>query len=342
MSSFLAFRYIVDNDKQFADGLRHLCCPRVPLAEKQSVRSAEEIDTAIRNTFRLISHEKKALLLSGGVDSSILASYMPEGSDAYTFRFMGGSFQSDELHRAELIADRNRLRLHYVDIDWTTVDRHLPAVMRNRQAPVHSIEPQIYQAALQAKADGVTMVVIGDEADYAFGGMDGLYAEDWGFDTFVQRYIYVNPAEVLVNPVSINDFFEPYRLGPKSLNWIKLMDELMVDESRLSYLNAFTAARISYIDPYATLRMSAPLNIDKLRQGQSKYLLRELYTMKYPDLSLPEKLPMPRPVDAYFADWQGPARPEFRKNIDISKYTGNQRWLIWCLERFLNILDDIH
>ena len=36
--------------------------------------------------------------------------------DAYTFRFLGGTFQSDELHRAEYYADRYALRLHYVDI----------------------------------------------------------------------------------------------------------------------------------------------------------------------------------------------------------------------------------
>ncbi len=55
--------------------------------------------------------------------------------------------------------------------------------------------------------------------------------------------------------------------------------------------------------------------------------------------AVPEKLPMPRPVDAYFKDWAGPVRPEFRSDIDMSRYTGNQKWLIWCLERFLNMIE---
>jgi len=45
-----------------------------------------------------------------------------------------------------------------------------------------------------------------------------------------------------------------------------------------------------------------------------------------------------RPVDAYFADWKGPSRPEFRDDVEISRYAGNQKWQMWCLERFLNEL----
>ena len=58
--------------------------------------------------------------------------------------------------------------------------------------------------------------------------------------------------------------------------------------------------------------------------------------MKYPNIPLPEKHPMPRPVDEYFKDWKGPTRKEFREDIDIKKYSGNQKWLLWCLEQFLN------
>ena len=67
-------------------------------------------------------------------------------------------------------------------------------------APVHSIEPQILQAALQAKADGVEMMFIGESSDLIFGGMDGLLAKDWQFDEFVERYTFYRPEDVLVDP----------------------------------------------------------------------------------------------------------------------------------------------
>ena len=47
---------------------------------------------------------------------------------------------------------------------------------------------------------------------------------------------------------------------------------------------------------------------------------------KYPEIPVPNKTPMPRPVDKYFKNWGGPKRPEFKIDIDISKFTGNQKW----------------
>ena len=35
----------------------------------------------------------------------------------------------------------------------------------------------------------------------------------------------------------------------------------------------------------------------------------------------------------------GPKRAEFRDDIDISRYSGNQKWLLWCLEQFLDMAD---
>ena len=63
----------------------------------------------------------------------------------------------------------------------------------------------------------------------------------------------------------------------------------------------------------------------------------ELMKKKYPEIPVPEKVPMPRPVDSYFAGWKGPVRPEFRDDIDIQAFRGNQKWQLYCLERFLDI-----
>lgn len=61
--------------------------------------------------------------------------------------------------------------------------------------------------------------------------------------------------------------------------------------------------------------------------------------MRYNNFPIPKKNPMPRPVDDFFKDWQGPTRPEFRKDIPINELTGNQKWQLWCAERFLNMID---
>lgn len=181
-------------------------------------------------------------------------------------------------------------------------------------------------------------MIIGDGSDYVFGGMDQLLSKDWTFDEFMKRYIYVNPFEILREPVSVQYLFERYRTGEK-IDFLKFMDIVATQESYGSYSNAFLAAGIDFFDPYAKLKLSGKLNLERIRNGESKYLIRELFEMRYPGLPVPNKLPMPRPVDEYFAKWKGPTRPEFKNDINISYYKGNQKWLIWCLEEFLNMVD---
>ena len=334
-SSYLAFRYIEDENKVFKDGLKHSNFK--PFLNRISVRTADDIDREIQKQMDMFAGKKKGIMLSGGMDSAIVASYLC-GSEAYTFRFLDGKFQKDELSRAEYYAKYYGLNLHYVDISWDTVEKYIDDVMKAKGAPVHSIEPQILQAALQAKEDGVEMMFVGESSDLIFGGMDALLSKDWTFDEFVKRYTFTDPEEVLEKPVSMKYLFERYRKG-KMIDFLSFMDDVFSVESSSSYLNAFAVAGMSYYDPYARLQMADKLDLYRVRHGEPKYLIRELMQKKYPEILVPNKVPMPRPVDEYFKNWNGPIRPEFKKNLDMSKFTGNQKWQMWCLERFLNLLD---
>ncbi len=338
ISSFLAFRYIEDKNKNFADGITHRNIAPIPHYEKYLVNTADDIDEKIAEQIRQFDGKKKGILLSGGMDSAIVASYL-KGCDAYTFRFLGGDYQKEELNRAEYYARYYGLKLHYVDITWNTVEAHLNPCIISKGAPVHSIEPQILQAAKQAQNDGIEIMFIGNGSDYVFGGMDGLLSKDWTFDEFVKRYTYIDPETVLIEPVSMRYLFERYRTGENEIDFIKFLDDVSVEESYSSYHNAFLTAGMPYFDPYVRLKMASSLDLDRIRNGESKYLIRELMKKKYPDIPVPNKLPMPRPVDAYFADWTGPTRPEFKKNLDMKAFSGNQKWQLWCLERFLNMLE---
>ena len=335
MSSYLAFRYIEDDSKDFYPGLHHTNIKPIPSDQRIPVRTPAEIGDSIRHQLEQFRDMKKGVLLSGGMDSAIVASYL-SGSDAYTFRFLGGYFQREELARAEYYAGRYGLRLHYVDISWDTVTRFLDPVMNAKAAPVHSIEPQIYQAALQAKADGVEVMFSGATSDLVFGGMDGLLSQDWTFDAFVDRYTFTKPEDVLREPESMRYVFEPYRKGGM-IDFTAFMADVSLTELLTSYVTTFKAAGMPYYDPYARLIMADPLDLTRVRNGESKYLIRALMKTRYPDIAVPDKVPMPRPVDSYFRDWSGPSRPEFRENLDMAKFTGNQKWQMYCLEEFLDI-----
>ena len=340
ISSFLALRYTEKADVDFTDKYKYRH-PEMPSETGRIlVKTAAEIDKAIAEQLKdkISQYKKPGILLSGGMDSGILASYLP-GIDAYTFRFMGGDYQSEELHRAEALAAHNGMTLHYVDINWNTVKDNLRDVMVSKGGPVHSIEPQICQAAKQAKSDGIDLMIIGDASDYVFGGMDKLLSKDWDFDSFMKRYIYIDPFEVLIEPVSVQYLFERYRTAD-GIDFVRILNELAAQESYGSYDNAFITAGLDYFDPYEILKMSEPLDLNRIRNGESKYLIRDLFKMRYPDIPVPDKIPMPRLVDSIFADWKGPTRPEFKNDLDISRYNGNQRWLMWCLEQFLNMIEE--
>ena len=338
MSSYLAFRYIEDDSKEFFDGLKHQRVRLVSDAEKIFVETSDDIDRAIGSQMEQLSGKKRGILLSGGMDSAILASYMAN-CDAYTFRFSGGKYQKEELARAEYYADYYKLNLHYVDIDWASVENSIDRLMKKKGAPVHSIEPQIYTAAKQAEADGIELMIIGDGSDYIFGGMDKLLSKDWKYDEFVRRYTYIDPEDVLVEPVSMSYLYDRYKTGDNEIDYMAFLDVISTEESFGSYSNAFDAAEMDYYDPYERLALSVPLDLSRIRSGESKYLIRELFRKKYPEIPVPEKLPMPRPVDEYFKNWSGSVRSEFKQNLDMSVFSGNQKWQLWCLERFLNLYE---
>ncbi len=342
MSSYLAFRYIADDDKDFAEGISHSKDSLFNNVEKIPVKTAKDIAEAYNTLFRKKDDVRLGLLLSGGMDSACLAAFLKPGTDVYTFRFIGGQIGSEDMGRAKIYADKYHLKLHYVDIDWNVVEKNIDILMKRKGAPVHSIEPQIMEAALQAKADGVEMMVAADGSDLAFGGMDRMLSKDWTFDEWVEFYTFCKPEEVLNNPVNVNELYKQYRLPDNRIDYLKFIVEVFGYESSGSYCNAFICADMKYqpfYDPSGMVYMSEPLDLKRVRNGESKYLIRELFKMKYPEVPVPEKIPMPRPVDYYFKDWRGPTRPDFKQDLDISKFTGNQKWQIWCLERFLNMID---
>ncbi|MBR1755790.1 MAG: asparagine synthase [Bacteroidaceae bacterium] len=339
LSSYIAFRYIWKDGVDFAEGFQHKNYLPPADSERIPVHTSEDIDREIQQQFDALyaKYDRIGILLSGGMDSACLAAYLKPGSHAYTFNSASGEFDAD-VERAKKYCRKWQLQHHLIDITMADYERYTPIVMRHKFAPVHSIEPQIYKAAELAKADGVQLMIVGESADLIFGGMDKLISPEWSFDAFVKRYTFLDPELVLTHPVSQAALFEPYRLGADGIDVLRFMDDVFAIESSGSYLNAFGAAWMPYHDPYARLVMADPLNMQRVRGGEPKYLVRGLYALKYPELEIPFKIPMPRPVDAVFKNWSGPSRPEFRKDIPMDQLTGNQKWQLWCAEQFLNSL----
>ncbi len=337
MSSWLMFRTIVDNTKCFVDGIKdfHVSQPD----NRKSVRNSRELADALREEVEeAVNKGQVALALSGGIDSAILARFMPKGSIAYTFKcIVPGMEVIDESLAAARYAQECGLEHRVVEVYWEDMVTMSKILMRHKGSPCHSIEVQIYKACLRAKADGIDTMIFGESADIIYGGMSGLLAKDRTVGDMIDRYSYVLPYKVLRK---FDMIIEPYTRWEKNgfIDVHRFLNSTMYEEALNSYEDACATAGVSLSMPYSKTYLDADLDYKRVRSGENKYLVRELYNRLYPGWDVPEKRPMPRPLNEWMRDWTGPSRPEFWPNCAFGM-TGDQKWYIFALELFLEMIE---
>lgn len=317
-------------------GIEHVEFKPVPDWEKTACKTINDIENSINSQLKKIDSERTALLLSGGIDSGILASYMSPGTVAYTVSSPAAAARL-EIERAARVCKKYGLEQRIVEVTWEDYDACMDRLMRHDGCPIFANEPQVYALAKKVQADGFDTIIFGDNADMAFGGYDRLLSKDWSFDEWVERFTFIMPERVLIEPAKITDVYERYRTDEKEIDYIRFMNEVFAASSSGAYTNAFDCLGMKYLDPYAVMKMADPLDLSRVRSGDSKYLLRKLYRTRFPGFDIPEKIAMARAVDVWLADWEGPKRKEFKKDC-IEGMTGEQKFLVYSLERFLNLM----
>lgn len=211
MSSFLTFRYIVDESKVFDKRYPHKNLELVPDKDKMICDTPEEIDKAIKIQLEKVDLSNAGILLSGGMDSAILASYMPKGTKAYTAKCDAPN-AVDETERAKRYCEINDLEHVIVDVGWDDYQNSMDGLMLADGCPVFANEPQVNCIVKKMKKDGVNVIIYGDNADVVFGGMDKLLSKDWKYDEWIKRYTFVDPCKVLFNFESMDDVYSELSL----------------------------------------------------------------------------------------------------------------------------------
>lgn len=338
MSSFLMYRRVVDRHTSFVGGSYPNTIPET--WSKIGISTSEELEGHLKDVVRKATADgKAALALSGGIDSAVLAKFMPVGSKAYTFHCTAGEKPTvDETTTAAHYAKECGLNHSIIEVTWDDMENYAPVLMKHKNAPIHSIEVQIYKAGLQAKADGFERIIYGETADVNYGGLSNILSKDWHVGEFIERYAYLKPWMALKNPTvdfSIVEKFEKQGI----VDVHRYLSEFDIVESINSYVNACETAQIDFIAPYADTYLASPLDLNRIRKGENKYMIRDIFRRLYPDFVLPDKLPMPRATDLWLDNWDGPKRPEFIPNC-VYNMTGDQKWLLWSLEKYLNMLEE--
>lgn len=338
MSAYLMFRSILDAEYRFSDdSVTHIADGSFP---REAIHNSDELLMHLKHDVqKSCADGNTALMLSGGIDSAILASFMPEESQTYTFKcIVPGVDVIDETPRAKVYADRCKLKNEVIEIYWEDFEKYAPILMKHKGAPIHSIEVQIYKAALKAKKDGFTKVIFGENADIIYGGMNGLLAKDWTFGEFVDRYSYVQPYKVLKDPELILEPFKKYVENGR-IDAHRFINEYFRIEALGTYQNACETAGVEFVGPFSTSDMAVQIDYNRIRSGDTKYFVREVYRKIYGNDAMPPKIPMPRPMNEWMTNWEGPTRPEFWPHC-TEGMTGDQKWMIYALEKYLNILGE--
>lgn len=339
-SSFLMYRTIVDTTRTFSEALP----PRLYVRDckPKPIHNSQELASSLKEQVERAAFDgKAAIALSGGIDSAVLARYMPRGSKAYTFKcVVDGVEVTDEVPQAARYAEECGLDHEIIEIDWEDMTTLAPELMRHKGAPIHSIEVQIAKAALKAHSAGFERIIFGESADVNYGGQSGLFSGIWTFGQWVDRYSYVLPYRVLRDYRMVTEPCSRYCRDDGYIDVLEFCRDYYFSESMGSYENATSWGGINLVAPYANTWLAEPLDYERIRRGENKYLVREVFSELYPGWEAPTKTPMPRPTEEWLADWKGPTRSEFWPNC-VNGMTGDQKWLLWSLEQFLNILDEV-
>jgi len=335
-SSYLTFRYVVKP----GIGWKEEVVPKYPDVGKQGKYKVTTPDEILRRLREIVSTECSSsgtgILLSSGIDSAILAALLPEDTVAYTVRFVA-PHAIDESKTAAKYAKHLGIEHHVVDVTWDDYDSSMDHLMLAKGAPLHAAEAGLYRAALAARNDGIEMLVVGNGADSTFGGMDKLLSRDWTFEEFVARYTFVDPTRVLKNPVSMIETYERYRKngGFDVQGFLKVVHGIGIIQM---FENAIHCGGCKISAPFEELSLGVPLDLARIRSGESKYLLRRVFKTLYPGFEIPEKIPFARPMNDWMKGYSETHRPEFLDDLDLSELNGEQKWLIYNLERFLDLI----
>lgn len=335
ISSCLAFRYIAKE----GIGWKTDIIPVFPKVEKTDLTGVSDADQIIDFFKKQIKgDENTGILLSSGIDSAILASFLPEGTKAYTAKFIADD-AIDESLGASIFAKKVKLEHKIVDITWDDYLNSMDLLMFNKKSPLHAIEVALLKTAKIAREDGIKRLIVGNGADSAFGGMDKLLSKDWTFDEFVERYNFIEPSNVLKEYVDILEIYMPYKHGNDIdvPSFLKKVHGLGIIQA---FENAFDLAGCSLHAPYESLFLDAPLDLARIRNKESKYILRNVFQKLFPDFQIPNKIPFARPMEQWLRNWDGPKRKEFLDKLDMRKFSGDQKWILFCLERFMDLFEE--
>lgn len=274
--------------------------------------------------------DSPALLLSGGMDSAVLAPYMPRGSTAYTVYHP--KIERTEVAIARSYAEKFELVHKVIEMDLDQYFEVMNGLMVAKKMPLSPAEPVLHILALHASKDGHSHVVTGGGADTKQGGFPRLRKHRWqnSYQKKLQK-LYLDSSKVLQQFSDISHVLSNYVLcSPigKIVDTKTFLREIGTE--RFAFENAVTQAGVSHIAPFDSCDSLLDM---RMNRALPKYFIQKFYRQIYGRMP-PQKFGLQKPSFA-LKDYH-PERDEFNKEFDYEGLDYNRKFLIYSLERFMN------
>lgn len=269
------------------------------------------------------------ILLSGGIDSAILARFMPAGSMAYTIDYAEAENRSEFREAAQFLA--KDVRHQRVLVDRRQFFQAADDLVLRKRMPLVPHEAAVAVACQQARRDGVTHLVGGFGADTGLGGFSNYY-RNRRWEDFVTHMLpkFWNPAAVLNESSDVAWVARQY-VEEGTVDVQNFLKEVGVEGNAVA--TAIQALGLTPVFPYADLRYSRRFDVDRLASGDTKYLLKSIFRRLYPNHAPARKFPLHVPYNQWMMGYQ-PSRQEFKSALKLQPDQGKRNALIYSLERY--------
>lgn len=305
--------------------------------EKSPVKISNEddLDIFLKKFFKNIDFNKTGIMLSGGIDSSLLASYMPKGSYAFTISYPEMK-NKDEVERAKFFAKSFGLKLIVVEVTFQDVLNFHDELAINKGQPLSSIEIGIYKMCLEAKKYNLTSLITGMGADGVFGGTFNLMSRDWTNNEFVERFTYIKPEIVMRNPVDSMEFYEMYYSDPY-FDMFGFLDDVESEYTVSYFANPSQLSGIKLYAPFESCVRDFELDRNEMLNGNEKKLLRLLFRKRNGFEFSGIKKAFPRPTEYWENFYSDKLDSVFYKDSYSRLSNPEQKWILFTTNRFIEL-----
>ncbi|MBO8204944.1 asparagine synthase (glutamine-hydrolyzing) [Prochlorococcus marinus] len=302
--------------------------------EMRSNSSKEEIKEELSELINNAIHKRKCeevksgIILSGGIDSSII-SYYGKKNNFNSFLHLD-SVDNSELKDAQNIAKKLSVKLSHDYIDKDKFFKFLKKTIQSWEYPlVHSNGVGIYLLAKMAKENGIKVLIGGEGADELFGGyyfyksaylLSKLPLFNNKLNNKISKFLDFSKFNIPFNSNSISNNFSKklnnYMNCLSIFNEFLPFNEAKVQSLMLSDLNDYLQPLLSRADrlmmangvelrmPYldldlASFAINLPLK-HKINLVNNKIILKEKFKKIYPDIKIKKKTGFS--ID-YYKEW---------------------------------------